>query len=237
MLGLFLAGLGLVSGMDCVITDVTSVEVSTPSVKVRDVVTMGCLSASSAAATGNHVIVRLPDVGGEMILTRQDIQSLVRRQIPALGKRLIVADPGRVSIVYRPVSPSEEVLSANCSELVSPVRAGEIVAAMNTRRVSCSPGRRLGLFQYDAHSGGVRASEMLQSGTYLGRVYFGKEVVAERGDELQLCSSAGPVNIRRTVEALQPVQVGANAAFVRGSDGKVFATHAFCPGSGESGHE
>ena len=229
MIDLLLTSLVFVPGADCSVTPVSLIELSEPYVRVRDVVETDCLTAASAQAVGNLPIASLSAGRPGAILTRENIQQLVRRRMPALGKRLAEPAEGTVRITYPARETAPQASDTECFELIAPVPADRAVEEQDVYRVSCEPGRSPAALNYDPRSKTVRSREDLKPGAYLGRVSFGSGLMAERGDELRLCSTSGPVSVTRTVEALQPVSVGSGAAgFVRGSDGKAFATTSFC---------
>ena len=222
-----LAGLGFVPGVECAVAPVEEVALDEPYIHVRDLIALDCLMPASADRVGDIPVAKFPAQKREMSLSRRDVESLVRRRIPALGNRLATTGEGTVRVKYRANDTGSGKTEAGCFELRVPVETGDAIEIADVQPAACLTSRQAAPIDFDHVAGILRAGDNLKPGDYLGRVQFPDEPVALAGQQVLLCSSAGPVTIEREVEALQPVVAG-GAAFVRGNDGRVFSTRAFC---------
>lgn len=228
VLALLLSGLVFVPGTGCAVTSADEVALREPYIRVRDVVMMNCLAPDAVEEVGGIAIAKLSDHQQGATFTRLDVQTLVRRRIPALGNRLTGTGEGVVKLSFqRQGDNSVNKLEAGCFELRVPLKAGEIVTESDVQAAPCEASRTPSEARFDRRAGVLRAKVDLNAGGYMGKIYFGTEAVAQGGEDILLCSASGPVSVTRRVEALQPVAAG-HSAFVRGSDGKAFATASFC---------
>jgi flagella basal body P-ring formation protein FlgA len=76
--------------------------------------------------------------------------------------------------------------------------------------------------RFDRRASALRASAPLPAGTRLGRLALSAAPDIDKGDELTLRSTVGPVSVERQVVALQPGRSGGRV-FVRDAEGQVMS--------------
>jgi flagella basal body P-ring formation protein FlgA len=113
-------------------------------------------------------------------------------------------------------------LGPSCFAAAHDLPAGSSLAAADLAPADCRIDAKRAPLRYDRASGVPVTVAAVAAGTYLGHVLPVADARVAKGDKLVLRSSAGPVTIERTVEAMQPARSGGRV-FVRDSEGKIFA--------------
>lgn len=203
----------------CTLTGADAIEIDSPALLVRDVVSLDCLAEHARGPIGALEIARLNGVAAQ-VLTRTTIAALVRRRAPAMVDVDLGGDGRsaiRISPPRRTAAPS---LHPPCYIAARAIDVGDIIVADAITAAPCathSPPRAL---DYDRRYRVMRARRVIGSGEYLGAVVSPPRFAADAGEELTLVARVGPVEIRRRVEAVAP-STGARV-FVRGEDGDIF---------------
>lgn len=187
-----------------------------PEIRVRDVANAGGLPA----ALLSRVVAVLPPERSQVTLSRAALASLVRRAVPGLD---VPAGTGSMPVTLRVRALGHAPAPAgglSCFALSRFVARGAILSSSDLAPASCGSGKADAQIAFDRDDRVTRAAVDLAAGTNVGRVALLAEPAVDRGQELTLISTAGPVQIQRKVVAAQPGRPGGKI-FVRDEDGKV----------------
>jgi hypothetical protein len=147
--------------------------------------------------------------------------SLVRRRIPGLAISQENMG-GTITFMRSAPRPEAPLERRPCFALAHPLKAGALVTGDDLLRVSCISDTKPAALRYDGTNGTTRAGAPLDAGSYVGPLVVPHHHYADRGDNLVLGVSIGPVRIERQVFAMQPAAAGSDI-FVRDEDGNVFS--------------
>jgi len=164
------------------------------------------------------VIARLPAGGRRTTLTHAALASLVHRRAPQLAHFDIGDADATVALTHSATTNSDS--GAACYTAARDLPSGRALSREDLRPAACTHDPSASL-AYDATNGVLRSAQAIAAGAYLGRVAVLPAAFVDTGDELSLVVAVGPVQIERTVTALQPASSG-DAVFVRDGDGHVF---------------
>ncbi len=206
----------------CALTQAPAIALETPLLRVRDVVSLDCLSEARRRRV-EDLAIALIEANDARVLSRQALANLVRRRAPELhavtfsgareemvrieGPRIDDARPG-------------EAAQGSCFAAAAPIAEGAAIAAADLERAPCLAPVRTSV-RYDRLNGIMRATRDIARGDALGPLPPAPVAIAERGEAMSLVTRMGPVMIERSVETVQPSRGG--SVFVRDRDGHVFA--------------
>lgn len=193
--------------------------ISAAEVRLGDLAALEGFGRLAQGGVANRIVAALPAGRSRIETTRAALADLVRRSVPSLA--LAVGRGDRPVTIRRRAAPGSRDGVRDCRATAGPIAAGAILSAPNLLPVACdsAPGRAA--IRFDRRERVLRTAEDLEAGAYLGRVAVGPGVSVDRGAELRLVSTVGPVRISRPVIALQSARAG-ERLFVRDEDGTVF---------------
>lgn len=189
-------------------------------IRVRDAADLSELPARERARLGARVIATLPAGRTSIALSRETIAVLARRAGVDIAPAAVASAP-----VLFSTRPLPALAASACRRLRDAVPEGGIVTPANAEETSCETSHAPALLRYDRDAGVVRAGASLAAGAFLGRVALPDAPMVARGDALAIVSRVGPVEVRRSVTALQSLRHGTRL-FVRAEDGTIFAVPA-----------
>jgi hypothetical protein len=195
-------------------------------IRVRDVAALVRIEPSEERRIADRVIARLPAGRTSVTLSRGAITALARR----VGARFAATDEAEGSIRF--TMSVEPAAGRTCRTLLRAVPAGAIVAASNSDEAACDGGRSPAPVRYDREAGVVRASIALSEGAFLGDILLPEPPRVAQGDALAIISRVGPIEVRRSVTAIQALRHGTRV-FVRSEDGTIFDVPAPQPSASE----
>lgn len=188
--------------------------------RLADVASLDCATAR-CRALGQRQIGRLSP-GSSITLQEEDVAAMVRRAVPGAP---LQSKPGQRLTILRSTKAAANALAPQCMELTAPISAGAVVEPDSVMVVACD-GSASRAVRYDASRHANVATVGLAVGTQVPMIEGRAGPVVEKGAELELVSTSGPVTIRRRVTAAQPAQSSDRRLFVKDADGAVFAVPA-----------
>ena len=216
MLGalLLLAALGASAAAPTV-----SIDLGARHVRLADVSGLTGFAPAGHPALASRIIASVPRGRKGLSITREALAGLVRRSVPGLGSRL---RPGAGSVTFRaPAAPHQaKVASGACAATAQPVAQGAALQTADVVTVPCEATEVGAPVRFDRRASALRTSAPLPAGTRLGRLTLPAAPDVDKGDELTLLSTVGPVSVERQVVALQAGRSGGRV-FVRDAEGQV----------------
>lgn len=115
----------------------------------------------------------------------------------------------------------EAVAARPCFATVQAIEAGQSMDRSTVAPVECTDPLPSRLLHYDPATRQVVARQSLPAETNLGHVWLPDAKAVRKGDVAYLHIFVGPIQLTRSVVAVQDARIG-QSFFVRDSDGEVF---------------
>jgi len=176
------------------------------------------LVAPTQSGNLDPIIARLPVGQRRVRLTRAQLADLIARAMPGAQ---VTGETHEAVTIWSENNTPDAVSS--CFRLAVRKSAGQLVSREDTEPATCEAGKQTAAIRYERDTGTVEASEDLEAGAYLGHVSLAAAPAVRRGQKIVIGGAVGPVQVQRTVVALQSVTASGQRLFVRDGDGEVFA--------------
>ncbi|HZF44360.1 MAG TPA: flagella basal body P-ring formation protein FlgA [Sphingomonadaceae bacterium] len=195
-----------------------SIDLGGRDVRLADVARLTGFTPAGHPALASRIIASIPPSRTQLSMTRDALAGLVRRNVPGLGSRLL---PAAGSVTFRaPAQPrAANVATGVCASTAQAVAKGAALTMADVVVVPCEAAVSAPV-RFDRSALALRASAHLPAGTRLGRLALPAAPDIDKGDELTLRSTVGPVSVERQVVALQSGRSGGRV-FVRDAEGQV----------------
>ncbi|MEM9584767.1 MAG: hypothetical protein AAGA08_16775 [Pseudomonadota bacterium] len=195
-----------------------------PTLTVRTLADYSRFSSIALEQVGTDIIHEWSASGEDILLSRDEVNTLVRRRFPGLTNFWGSASPKCVSVHVDQNqfdgSQGERIDQFKCRQLDTAVEQNQFVTLEQTSQVPCRKDiQDPGLF-YDRSTGLSKSRKPLGAGTYLGPVVLNSTPFALRDDPLLVSVQLGPIQIERNVRAVMPVQ-DHSYTHVRDFDGNI----------------
>jgi hypothetical protein len=218
MAGIAIALLAGLSGAACTLSPADAVALSERAVRIRDVVTLSCISPEQRDRVGAMELARLPPEVEAVTLSRAAITALARRRAPQLRALSEPGEESTMTLRLRRDTPTLEQTS--CYVATRTLARGAAVRAGDLAPGACATTSDV--FIYDRRARVLRTTAPLSPGEPVGALAVLPRADFVAGDTLRLSRSSGLVRVERNVVALQAAPADASL-FVRGEDGEIFA--------------
>lgn len=176
--------------------------------------------AKNSGALSNVVISSLPSNSKEITLSEADQLMLLRKTFPTYNFSL--RHKGKVNFSSDFAVPNKN-LKRNCYNAKGVISKGSPLTKDLIIKTNCSDTVIPVNISYDREMRAAIATETIESGAYLGRLFLNDKEVVRKGTKLTFMTEHGPVIIKRDVIALQSAQHGQNI-FVKTGDGKIITS-------------
>ncbi|MBC7768219.1 MAG: hypothetical protein H7124_05480 [Phycisphaerales bacterium] len=203
----------------CALIGESEVTLSERAIRIRDVATLHCLDESVRDRVGALIIARTPIGARAVQISRDGLASLVRRRAPALA-RIDARSESNEIVFYAPDTPTNA--QTRCFRTLRTLGEGQVITGADVEPAPCDDDAAAAAMRYDRVHSVLRTHAPVAAGAYLGAAFTQSAPVTSEGAAMTLVVTAGPVQIERRVEAVQPARAG-ERIFVRDEDGAVFA--------------
>lgn len=208
------AALFLVEASACTMAPAGDIYLSSPNVRVDDLVDLACVARPERARVGALVLAELQP-GRTRALSRDALVNLVRRRVPMLSG--LQGDSAQIVLI----SPAARTPTRMCAFASRPLAQDAPIAENDVERRRCETPNEV-LVRYDATSGLTRTLAAVEDGENLGQVAPLPSRVLPRGAVVEITIRSGPVAIQRRVRAAQDAASG-ERVFVASENGETFS--------------
>lgn len=204
---------------------VKTATLSSPAATLGEVADLSGLPVALRARAAELTLLGLPPGRRVHILQATHLAERARGLMPALAPWTHGVAPQTLAVQVVPSPQPPTPSPTNCQRAIEALGVGDLPRRSDFEPAACGVEPIGKAFVFDRADGFARLGRGLNAGDVVADAPLGALAGLRPGQVARIQAKVGPVRVQRAVQVLKPARDG-EAAFVRGSDGRVFAATA-----------